>query len=277
MVVVVAVFACGGWVGLVWGLGNGRWGSTWRGAIPLLYTPHRCLLVLLDRPVSLPPVALLTHGCNVLPTPFADEAIDSGVKVAVCSTSNERAVSNIVKARSTTTPPLCHHTPRTSPGPCAASVPWHFAQEELAAVRRSWPPFSGPPRWFPCCLTCARPARLNNLCASWPPCNAGHAGGPHCLPHARVCGRLRAQEEARPRHLQPGGAGAWPPAPAWHGGAGRCVCVCVSHKVDHLPSDQSFSSFASSMCVCACVLLAGVVRAGLRRQRLSRAPSPCLA
>lgn len=32
--------------------------------------------------------------CSPLP---AEEAIDAGVKVAVCSTSNERAVSNIVR------------------------------------------------------------------------------------------------------------------------------------------------------------------------------------
>jgi hypothetical protein len=41
----------------------------------------------------LPPVAALPPA---LP-PAAAEALDAGIKVAVCSTSNERAVSNIVK------------------------------------------------------------------------------------------------------------------------------------------------------------------------------------
>lgn len=49
-------------------------------------------LVTINHP-SHPPI------CRLLSTtpPAADEAIDAGVQVAVCSTSNERAVSNIVK------------------------------------------------------------------------------------------------------------------------------------------------------------------------------------
>ena len=41
-----------------------------------------------------------THPAHLCPAcRRAEEAIDAGVKVAVCSTSNERAVSNIVKVR----------------------------------------------------------------------------------------------------------------------------------------------------------------------------------
>ena len=50
---------------------------------------HPTFNILLCRPSSPPPSCLSTHA--------ADEAIIAGVPVAVCSTSNERAVSTIVQ------------------------------------------------------------------------------------------------------------------------------------------------------------------------------------
>lgn len=178
---------------------------------------------------------LSAPGLQLAPRPCADEAIDNGVKVAVCSTSNERAVSNIVKARSG---PHCLGSPRCLRTPPAAGrcmlppLARHYG-----GVATPVAPPTGAIGGLPLPASCggSRPApataspKSSPLTPPPPPSPAGHAGRPHRLPHARLCGRLRAQEEARPRHLQPGGAGGrqrgwgggWE---GWGGGGGVATC-----------------------------------------------------
>lgn len=68
-------------------------------AEPRTAAPGTCLAVAASNPHL---VMFVRHHTNVCVPPsclvcVSDEAIDSGITVAVCSTSNERAVSNIVK------------------------------------------------------------------------------------------------------------------------------------------------------------------------------------